>query len=1043
VSGTLRDPSGAVMPGVTVVVTNNATGVQVRTVSNAEGIYVFPVLAVGVYHATLNHSGFRTSELRNIEVAVGHTTNADVVLQLGSETERVEVEASSDTLNPTDVSVSTVVQQTLIEGLPLSGRRYTDFVLLTPNVTMDGQFGHVSFAGQQGGTLSGYSNTSGGSSNANGSSAFTVDGSNATSFYYGDARGFTRLPFLFGLQSVQEFQVVPNAYNSAYGGAGAGFINTVTKSGTNVWHGDAFYYNRNSGTGANDAVDKASGYARPLNVLQQFGGDLGAPLVKDKLFFYFDYEQQRQKQPLYVAGTTQASVTEADFGVPSGTQLPASNSHFPAASSLTPAEATANPLNPLYLQGVSDALNEILSNIGPRQRRRDMYEFLPKLDWQPEATDHLTFFYNYNHFQSPGGIITFSPEGFGGIEALGDNGVRDHEASAHWIRVISPTAVNDFHATWVRDEQLYNPTGLVPPTAPLVQLIQPQYFALGNETFSYNNVREYQFELTDHLTYTHGKHELEFGVDYNRARIATDNPGNFYGQYLFLTLQNFALGKWDIYNQSTGNPRFNFTVPYLGFYGNDTMRLLPNFTLSFGIREDFQIYPNPRGNPLLPFSNTYNNQYQRVSPRLGFSYQPFAKTVLRGGIGLYYGLLAAVNYQNSTQSNGVATQQAALQLVDIGNANSVPAQQAPVFPNALPLNDPRFAAGTNITVIAPGFKSPSVTNASLQIEEEIASRTKLIMGAMWTHGVHLTASTAYDMNLLPLSGQTTYVVCPSGTPAGVATCSGPSYAGPTMDSGLLREGAISPHLGQIDALISPGVNNYVSFFTQLNRQMAHGLSALMSYTLSKTTQSGVDFYNQFDLANTHGLALQDQRHRLSVALIWSPEIGISNATAKAILSHWSVSLLSQFNSGHPYTGLLNPAANGNYVNDSAALQTAANSAGGIADRGPSPDIGLGAFDGPWITEVDLGLQRKFNIVGRQTLTFKAQAFNLLNTPNYFVQFGGGINPYQYNPVGSTCGNGISVNQTCYLVPAAGFKTYQSISQPNGPRIMQFSLTYSF
>lgn len=1040
-SGTLHDPSGAVTPNVTVVLTNDATGVQTRTQSNSEGIYIFPSLPIGTYDATFTQQGFRTSELKGLDITVGHTTNADVVLQLGSASEQVSVEASAETLNPTDVNVSTVVQQHLIETLPLSGRRYTDFVLLTPNVTMDGEFGHVSFAGQQGGTLSGYSNTAGGSSNANGSAVFTVDGSNATSFYYGDARGFTRLPFLFGLQSVQEFQVVPNAYNAAYGGAGAGFINTVTKSGTNAWHGDAFYYNRNSGLGANDAVDKASGYPRPLNVLQQYGADLGAPLVKDKLFFFFDFEGQRQKQPLYVAGTTQQGVNETSFGVPAGTALPAPDSHFPVSSSLTPAQATANPLNPLYLQGVSNALNEIQTNIGPRQRRRDMEEFFPKLDWQPDEKDHFTFLYNYNHFQSPGGIITFSPEAFAGIEALGDNGVRDHQAAAHWIRVISPAAVNDFHASWVRDEQLYNPTGLVDPTAPLVQLIQPQYFALGNETFSYDDLREYQFELADHLTYTHGKNEFEFGVDFNRARFADNNPGNFYGQYLFLTLQDFALGKWDIYDQTTGNPKFNFTVPYVGFYGNDTIRLLPNFTLSLGVREDFQIFPNPKGNPALPFSNVYNNQYERVSPRIGFSYQPFAKTVIRGGIGLYYGLLAAVNYQNSTQANGVS--QTALQLTDIGNANSVPNQQAVVFPNRLPSNDPDFAAGTNIAVIAPGFKPPEVTNASLQIEVEVAPRTKVVAGSMWSHGVHLTASTAYDMNLFPISGQTTYVVCPSGTPATASSCSGPSYVGPTMDSGLLRDGLISSQFGQINALISPGVNNYVSGFTEVTRQMAHGFSAIMSYTFSKTTQSGVDFYNQFDFSNTRGLSLQDQRHRLSVALVYAPEVKFSNAAAKAIFSNWAISLLSQFNSGHPYTGLLNPAANGDYLNDTAALQSTANSAAGIAGRGPSPDLGLSGFEGPWITEVDLGLERKFYITEHQSFTFKAQAFNLFNSANYYVQFGSGINQYQYNPVGSTCGDGKSLNQTCYLLQAPGFQTFESISQPNGPRIMQFSLTYSF
>ena len=432
-----------------------------------------------------------------------------------------------------------------------------------------------------------------------------------------------------------------------------------------------------------------------------------------------------------------------------------------------------------------------------------------------------------DRFESPGGILTFSPESFAGIEALGNNGVRDHVASLSWVRVLSPSAVNDAHFSFGRDEQLYSPTGLVDPRAPLVQLVQPQYLALGNETFSYNNVREYQFEVTDHVAYTRGRHEFEFGFDFNLARITTSDPGTFYGQYLFLSLQNFALGKWDTYGQTAGNPKFNFTVPFVGFYANDTLRLRDRFTLSMGVREDFQIYPNPKGNPALPFSSHFENQYQRISPRLGFAYQPFDKTVIRGGIGIYYGLLAAINYQNSTQANGV--DQSALQITDIGNSNVVPTQQAVVFPNRLPVGDPRFTQGTNIAVIAPGFKSPSITNSSLQIERAIGSTTKITAGTLWSHGVHLTSSTAFDLNLLPTSGTTTYVVCPGNSAPDQVSCSGPAYTGPNLDSLRLQEGRINPAFGQINALISPGVSNYISFFAQANRQVSEGVTVLAAY----------------------------------------------------------------------------------------------------------------------------------------------------------------------------------------------------------------------
>jgi hypothetical protein len=309
---------------------------------------------------------------------------------------------------------------------------------------------------------------------------------------------------------------------------------------------------------------------------------------------------------------------------------------------------------------------------------------------------------------------------------------------------------------------------------------------------------------------------------------------------------------------------------------------------------------------------------------------------------------------------------------------------------------------------------------------------------MWSHGVHLTSSTAYDLNQQPFSGTTTYIVCPSNTAPDQTSCSGPAYKVPTLDSGLSQEGRISSAFGQINALISPGVNNYVSFFTQASRQVSSGVTVLMSYTLSKTTQSGVDFYDQFDLKDTHTLALQDQRHRLSVATVWRPAFKAREPLARALFSDWAVSMLSQFNAGHPFAGLLNPAANGGFLNDSAALQNTLNSAAGIGSRGPAPDAGIHPLISPWITQIDLGLQRSFRLIERQNLTFKAQAFNVFNTANYFSS-----NPYKYNPVGTTCGDGKTLNQTCYLLPAAGFNTPASISQPNGPRIFQFAVTYSF
>ena len=1039
ITGTIHDPSGQVIANANVTAVNEATGERMTSASNASGTFSFPALKIGLYDVTFSSTGFKSSEIRALNVGVGRTAEADTTLVLGEVSDTVVVTSDAGSaLNPSDTTVGTLVEKSTIDGLPLSGRRYTDLVLLTPNVTADGQFGHISFAGQSGGDLSGYNNTAGGASNANGSSSFTVDGSDSTSYYYGDNRGFTRIPYVFGLQSIQEFQVQANVYNAAYGGAGAGFINTVTKSGANAFHGDAFYYNRNSGTGANDAVDKGAGNPKPLNVLQQFGADIGGPIRKDKMFFYFDYEQQRHKDPLYAVNSAQSSTTEVSFGVPAGTALPQPNGHYPAPATISTAQATANPTNPVYLQGVANALNVIHSNLGPRARRRDDYEFFPKYDWQVSDKTHLTLLYNYNHFQSPGGIITFSPEGFGGDELLGNNGVRDHVGTVHLTHTFTPSIVNDLYASYARDEQLYSPSGLTPTsTTPEMILTAPSVLLLGNATFSYNNLREYQWQFADHFTYLRGKNQLDAGYNLNYDSISNNNPGAFYGQYIFLSLQAFALGKWNIYQQTAGNPKYNFSDPFMGFFVNDTYKFASNLTVTGGIREDWQTYPNPAGNPLVPGSQVFHNQYERVSPRLGFSYAPLAKTVVRGGIGLYYEIFVGGNYQNSTQQNGISQTQ--LQLVDF-NPATIAATQSPTYPTALPASNANFTTGGNIVTIASNYKTPSVINSSLQVDQEITKGTILTVGSLWSHGMHLTSSTAYDENLKPPTGTTTYLLPGGG-----------SVTGPNLDSNLLKEGLLTPSLGQINALISPGINNYNSAFVQLNRQVATGTNVIVSYTYAKSTQSGVDFYNQFALNQTHSLSLLDQRQRLSIAIVYSPTVAFGSEMTKRVLNGWRVSTINQLNSGRPYTGVIGASTNGASLNDSAALQSTANTAAGLVGGnspgyGLAPGDGLNSFTGPPITESDVGLERAFSIGEGQTITFKAQVFNVLNSANYYVYAGSGINQVQYLASGTTCGDGVTVNQTCTLAAnngKGGFQTLNAVNQANPPRVAQFSFAYRF
>jgi hypothetical protein len=224
---------------------------------------------------------------------------------------------------------------------------------------------------------------------------------------------------------------------------------------------------------------------------------------------------------------------------------------------------------------------------------------------------------------------------------------------------------------------------------------------------------------------------------------------------------------------------------------------------------------------------------------------------------------------------------------------------------------------------------------------------------------------------------------------------------------------------------------------------------------------GVDFNNQFDFRNTHAPYLLDQRHRLSIAGVFEPALGshLQPGLLRGVLSNWSVSTVAQFASGRPYAALIDVAcaaddisdgcpdgATQNAINNTAALQSTANSALGINAGSPSPFTNLNSFYGPWTEQVDLGIARQFRLGERQALTFRAQAFNVLNHANYYVQNGTGVNPVQYSPFGSTCGDGQSLNQTCYLTPSTGpggFGTLQVINALNGPRVFQFAVKWSF
>jgi Carboxypeptidase regulatory-like domain len=1068
VSGTLRglvsDKSGAVVRNAKLTLVSQAAGQQLQRSTNSMGAFVFPTLPVGAYILEVAAEGFQREVVRALVIEIGQTTTVKLKLTPGADDQSITVTGESPLLRSEDSSLSSVINRSLLENLPMSGRRFLDLALLVPNASADGEQGLVSFAGEQGGQDTGYAN-------ANGANSFTLDGASATSNYFGAARGGERVPYIFGENAIQEFQVAQSPYRADYGGAATGFVNVVTRSGSNDVHGNAFYFNRNSGTGANDAVNRANGIPRPVDLLQQFGAALGAPIVRNRAWFFVDYEQQRQTNPIAVVNPAFADVTQQDFGVDASIPLPVPNAPLPIPGNSN----TADPKSPQYLQQVSNALHAIQGSLGSRPRFRNDWALFSKIDYRDSKDDRWYLSLNWNRFDSPGGAIVGNETSLFGSSTLANAFVRDYQMAGGWSHTVGENFLNEAHASFSRDDQFFTPTGLVNSALPSILLTSAggdadagSALELGNAGFAGGRTNEAQWQASDRITYIRGQHTLKLGVELSQTHLAdlafggfdpdaARQNGTFRGTYTFSSLTSFALGQYDTFFQSSGNPKFIFNVPYLGYYLADTWQLHPRLTLDVGVREDFQIYPQPRINPAFPLTGQFPNQYQRVTPRLGFAWQPFERTVLRAGFGMFYENLNGLNYRNSVVSNGLLTQQASATVQY--DPSLAPNQQPTTFPNQI--SDPSLFSAPDISYVDSHFRFPYILQGSLQIEREVFPDTVITVGTAWTHGVHLIASSAYDFNLMSPAGQTRYILCPQNS-AVVNDCNGPQVVLPNLDSGMLQEGRINPNLGQINALITPGLNNYNSLFVQAQRRFRAGLAFQGAYTFSKNLMSrGVDFNNQFDFSNTHAPYLLDQRHRISLATVYYLGLGnkLDSAPLRTALSGWTLSTVMQFASGRPYAATLAAAcpvnhfdspcaADGNILNNSAALQSTANSALGINGAGPSPYAGLNSFYGPWTQQIDLGLSRAFRLSESQTLSFQVQAFNLLNHANYYVQNGNGVNAVQYLPFGDTCGNpdNPQTNQTCYLLPNAGpngFGALQRINSLNGPRVLQFALKWSF
>src|SRR4029079_18270071 len=411
VGGVVTNPNKEVVPGATITAKNVGTNKEETATTDDTGRFKVSNLQPGIYSVSVNAAGFSQITQENVVVEVGRETSLEVSLSVGPVTGTVDVSAEAPVINTTQQDFSTNINQTSINELPINGRRWSNFALLTPGAVPDGTFGLISFRG-----ISGLLNNN------------TIDGGDNNQAFFAEERGRTRISYSISQAAIKGFQVNTSSYSAEYGRSAGGVVNAVTKSGGNEFHGSAFYYQRNNKWGARNprsfVTQNVGGVFTPVafkpeDVRHQFGGTIGGPIVKDKAFFFFSYDEQRRNFPGVATYTALDFLNKADVcaltapttsvvttAAASGTQV------FCTAFGATAATANNNRTGGLAVgkglttAQVTNSLNFLNSLSGAVPRTGNQRLFLPKVDWNINDKNTLTATYNNLRWDSPNGIQT-------------------------------------------------------------------------------------------------------------------------------------------------------------------------------------------------------------------------------------------------------------------------------------------------------------------------------------------------------------------------------------------------------------------------------------------------------------------------------------------------------------------------------------------------------------------------------------------------------------------------------------------------------------
>ena len=851
-NGTVQDSSGAVVAEAVVTISNSSLGIDRKTISNSDGYFVAASLPPSAgYEVTVKKPGFATFTQKNIQLLVGQNITIPVQLNLSQQVDTVTVSEEAPLIEQTRSGVSTEVENAQIQNLPINGRRVDQFALLTPGAVTDGSSGAVSFRGIPGGN------------------AFLQDGNDVTQQWGIDIAGGAAVPSSISQDAVQEFQVQTSGYSAEFGRAVGGVINTVTKSGTNQFHGTAYWYFRNRTLDATDPYAKYN----PPESRHQAGGSLGGPIVKDKLFFFGNGEIMRRDFPLV------DSIVNPQFYSPSGAYI------GQCGAPATPAQCSAaQAYFARFFQTVPRTADQ---NLG-----------LAKLDWRTNK-NALAASFNLLNFASPNGLVTSVAVTNGsGVGSNGNIVTKTRTARLSDTYLFSGNLVNEARFGWFKDRrsQDINPA-LAPPNGLLSGLTVQGQGSLGvSVNLPNTQPSEDRFSYADSLSWIKGAHQFKFGVDVTDLRDTENALFNGPGSYTYGSITAFALdlsgpttGKnWQTFTESFGPLLTHASVVNYAFFAQDQWRVTKAFTVNYGLRYEYSTYTQPPLNSDYPATGVLNQPGTNFAPRIGVAYSfNHNKTVVRAGYGIFYARLPSASVIRLQQRNGVIQKTGTL------NASN-PAQLAagPVFPNRL-----TGLAGsvglTNVTFAAGNLATPYTEQSDLSVEHQFGNNTALTVSYMHSRGYKFISRE--DLNLGLPTGTANYTIEDAlGNPTGNFTTS--TY---------LSANKLDPRYASIIYLSNRGRLWYdgmtVSFRQRASKWLTGTLAYTWSHALDEHQGASADNIYFTDPPNTtyngnyqaeKGSSVLDQRQRLVVSGIISPPVkDFGSSFTNTLLNGWQLSLI--------------------------------------------------------------------------------------------------------------------------------------------------------